>query len=406
MTSQFPAMPEVREELERIRSSSGFRDRENLQHLLAYLVEHTLDGSAKNLKEYVIGLEVFGKPDGYDPQSDASVRVQIGRLRRKLDEYYQSEGMSDELLMQLPKRQFAVLFERRPALPPPAGEHSLSNQRRRVIPAAGLQWGLTIFFAGLALFLALRPTSRPQPVSAALDEIWRPFLAESRPVLIALGTVPFYAYSAGFVREPWMDTLTAAERQPRLDELRTILHSTEPLKPYLSYTGVGQATAAFLLSKQFAQMNLPVDLVRSNALSWDEIEQHNVIFLGSAKLNSQLRDIPVTWAFRVEGGRIVNLRPKAGEAASYGPDYSLISLFPGLHGKGEILVVESASTTGVWAAAQFLTDPGYARELVAHLRDAAGRFPAHYQVVLKSQIAADVPIRIGYVTHRILQGLN
>ena len=66
------------------------------------------------------------------------------------------------------------------------------------------------------------------------------------------------------------------------------------------------------------------------------------------------------------------------------------------------MVVESGSSTGVWAAAQFLTDPGYARELVAHLRRPDGSLPRHYQVVLQSQIAADVPIRISYVTHRIL----
>jgi hypothetical protein len=110
----------------------------------------------------------------------------------------------------------------------------------------------------------------------------------------------------------------------------------------------------------------------------------------------------VTWAFRVEGDRIVNLHPKPGEAESFGPNCSLVSWFPGLHGRGEILIVESGSTTGVWAAAQFLTDPGYAKELVSHLRKGNGQLPAHYQLVLKSQIAAEVPIRISYVTHRVL----
>ncbi len=143
--------------------------------------------------------------------------------------------------------------------------------------------------------------------------------------------------------------------------------------------------------------------MRSSVLSWDEIAQHNVVFLGSAKLNSQLLRIPVTWAFRVQGGRIVNLQPRPGENTSYEPDDSLVSLFPGLNGKGEILIVESPSTTGVWAAAQFLTDPGYAKELVAHLRQPdENRLPQHYQVVLRSQIAAGVPIRITYVTHRSL----
>ena len=91
MISQIPAeVREVRQELGRILASGAFRDRETLQHLLEYLVDD--DGTADNLKEYVIGVDVFGTPEGYDPQSDASVRVQIGKLRRKLEEYYLHEG--------------------------------------------------------------------------------------------------------------------------------------------------------------------------------------------------------------------------------------------------------------------------------------------------------------------------
>lgn len=258
-----------------------------------------------------------------------------------------------------------------------------------------------MLLAGLALFLLLRPAGR-SAVPPELNEIWKPFLAESRPVLMSLGTLQFYNYSNGMVREPQMDSQTTAEREPRLLELQSMLHSTRPLKPYLLYTGFGQATAAFLLARHFTRMNVPVDLMRSSVLGWDDIAQHNVIFIGSAKLNSQIREIPVKWAFHVDAGWILNDQPKAGDDLRYGPDYSLISLFPGLHGQGEIMVVESGSSTGVWAAAQFLTDPGYGRELAAHLRQPDGRLAKHYQVVLKSQIAADVPIRISYVTHRAL----
>jgi hypothetical protein len=366
-----------------------------------------LDGSAETLKEYVIGVDVFGKPDGYDPQSDASVRVQIGRLRRKLEEYYQDEGMSDPLLLQIPKRHFTISFEPRAEsdlLP----KDVISPARVRRMPAlTPALLAATILLAALSLFLLIRmPAGRPAPLAPELREVWAPFLAGSRPVLISLGTLQFYRYSRngshGTVRQPDLDGLPNPERELRLRELQDMLHSSEPLRPYLIYTGVGQATAAFLFARQFDRMNVPVDLVRSNALSWDEISRENVIFLGSAKLNSQLREIPVAPAFRVDGDDILNLRPRPGEAASYGPDCSLISLYPGLHGAQEIMVVESGSSTGVWAAAQFLTDAVYAREMLAHLRQPDGRLPPHYQVVLRSQIAADVPIRISYVTHRRL----
>src|ERR1700733_9090024 len=108
MTSRVPVdIPGSREELDRILCSRTFRDRETLQRLLEYLVQRTLNGHAADLKEYVVGIDVLGKPIGYDPQADASVRVQIGKLRRKLDEYYGDEGAEDAMLLRLPKRQFA-----------------------------------------------------------------------------------------------------------------------------------------------------------------------------------------------------------------------------------------------------------------------------------------------------------
>ena len=402
MTSQVPAdVPAVRDELNRILCSRAFRDRETMQHLLDYLVQRTLDGSAEGLKEYVIGVDVFGKPEGYDPQTDPSVRVQIGRLRRKLDEYYLAEGASDRLILHLPKRHFAISLEPREAVV--AVEDVPHEAARRVPWLWVVHATVTIVLAAVVIYLLAR--SSPSPATIVSSEeaaIWKPFLGSSRPAVMSLGTLLFYQYPGGMVRDPDLDQRTPAERQPRLDELQKLLRTPQPLKPDLIYTGVGQATAAFLLAKEFDRLKIPLDLVRSNVLSWDEIAKQNVIFVGSAKLNSQLREIPVTWAFRVEGARIVNLRPGPGEANDYGPDCSLISLFPGLHGQGEILVVESGSTTGVWAAAEFLTDPGYAREMVAHLRQRDGSLPRHYQLVLKSQIAADVPIQIGYVTHRVL----
>jgi hypothetical protein len=411
MTSQVPTeIPGLREEVNRILASRAFRDRDTLRHLLEYLVQQTLDGTAGSLKEYVIGVDVFGKPAGYDPQDDASVRVQIGKLRRKLEEYYLDEGVADSLHIQLPKRHFGIVVDRKPpvepapAPPPPEQPQEPSAQQpdrvRRLSWVTLLHGSLTIALAALAIFLGIRLTARDSSTTPELAAIWKPFMAGSRPVLISLGTLQFYTYSGGYVREAELDPLTDAERQPRLQELQTLLHSPQPLKSNMGYTGVGQATAAFLLSKQFVRMNLAVDMVRSNVLSWDEVAQHNVIFVGSAKVNRQLREIPVTWAFRVEGANILNLRPKPGEAASYGPDHSLISLFPGLHGEGEIMIVESGSGQGVWAAAQFLTDPVYAKEMVARLRRPDGQLPKHYQVVIKSQMAGDVPLRISYITHR------
>ena len=98
MVKQQEIRPEsVAAALGKILGSQTMRGKETLGVLLSYLVDKTLDGSAGSLKEYTIGVEAFGKPASYNPQEDASVRVQIGRLRQKLEDYYRTEGARDVL---------------------------------------------------------------------------------------------------------------------------------------------------------------------------------------------------------------------------------------------------------------------------------------------------------------------
>ena len=89
MSTGSAAPDPCREQLRRILESKPFRHSENLRRLLSYLAERSLSHSAEELKEYTIGVEVFGRPASYDPQKDASVRVQVSRLRQKLEEYIQ-----------------------------------------------------------------------------------------------------------------------------------------------------------------------------------------------------------------------------------------------------------------------------------------------------------------------------
>ena len=87
-----PSTSEVRAALERILASRCFQQAGRASHFLRFVVEQTLAGGGQRLKGYTIGVEVFGRPADFDAQSDALVRVEAGRLRRRLVEYYASEG--------------------------------------------------------------------------------------------------------------------------------------------------------------------------------------------------------------------------------------------------------------------------------------------------------------------------
>src|SRR6202795_4227895 len=103
------------QQVDRLINSHSLRSSESLRKLLRYLAERTLDHRGLPVKEYQIATEVLGRPAGFDPQSDSTVRVQAGRLRVKLAEYYAHEGPDDPILVEIPKGSYALTFQLRAA---------------------------------------------------------------------------------------------------------------------------------------------------------------------------------------------------------------------------------------------------------------------------------------------------
>jgi Flp pilus assembly protein TadD len=93
----------TRRQLERLLESRLFARSEQLSRFLRFLVEQHLEGLDRDLKESVIGVEVFGRKTDYNPKFDPIVRTEARRLRARLREYYQGEGKGDTLLIELPK---------------------------------------------------------------------------------------------------------------------------------------------------------------------------------------------------------------------------------------------------------------------------------------------------------------
>src|SRR5271170_207283 len=101
------------QEIDHIIKSHSLRGSESLCKLLQYLAKQSLDHPDAPLKEYQIATEVYGRHADFDPQSDSTIRVQAGRLRLKLAEYYASEGANDPIVVKLPKGSYHLTFEAR-----------------------------------------------------------------------------------------------------------------------------------------------------------------------------------------------------------------------------------------------------------------------------------------------------
>jgi adenylate cyclase len=100
----------IRGQLGTVLESALFAHAERLGRFLKFVVDETLDGRADRLNQYVIALDVFDRDETFDPSIDAIVRVEAGRLRSKLLEYYDELGRDDPIRIELPKRSYAATF--------------------------------------------------------------------------------------------------------------------------------------------------------------------------------------------------------------------------------------------------------------------------------------------------------
>ena len=123
-----PLQSEQAAELQSVLSSRTFSKCPNLGRLLLYLCESSFSGNGESLKEYRIGTEALGRPSSFDPAENSIVRVEVHRLRQKLQKYYATEGANDSLRIALEGGCYVPQFVRRedaPAIPP---SHRLGEQ--------------------------------------------------------------------------------------------------------------------------------------------------------------------------------------------------------------------------------------------------------------------------------------
>jgi len=367
-------------QVQRIIQSKAFRTSEVHRNLLHYLAEKSLSGTADSLKEYTVGLDVFAKPESYDPRQESVVRMHVGRLRQKLAEYYRSEGVGDPIFVDVPKGGFKVTFDTREIRPEPI--KAASEETRRPRKVAIIVGSLLVAAAACALIFGIelwRPKQPAAPAAASytspeLQELWGPILATNRPLMVCL------AASNGV-------------------------------------TGVGTASASFLLGQFLAHRKDKVLLTRRDLLSTPEVIMDNVIFLGPAGGNRQMQAISTGQQFVLEPDGIRNVNPRPGEPAfiaDHNPQaggdadesHALISHLPGLYGHGDILYLSGNQISSTLAAVRALTDPMLARELVAKLKTPDGRLPRFYQLVLRVRSMDSMPIEISYMFHRDLSALG
>jgi TolB-like protein/Tfp pilus assembly protein PilF len=129
---------DVRAALKKILGSAGFRNSERMRRFLRVAVERTLDGATDQLKEFSLGHDVFDRGEGYDPRTDAIVRVEAKRLRKKLRAYYEAEGLLDKIVIEFYPGTYIPSFSPASAGIPAEAEQRLDPKTVAVLPFSNL----------------------------------------------------------------------------------------------------------------------------------------------------------------------------------------------------------------------------------------------------------------------------
>lgn len=393
-------------EIDKITGSNVLHGSESLCKLLRYLSKHSLEKPGVHLKEYQIATEVFGRPPDFDPQADSTIRVQAGRLRGKLSEYYSSEGSEDPVVVELPRGSYVLQFHHRSH--GNGKGHGADYRPERGLAASAKNraggWGIATAMLSVLLIAALAtivnlwskqtetfPASGDPPAPPAFHIFWSPFVAGPD--------------------EPWVVFSNAAFIGRPESGMRYFDSTRDPKgKIWDHYTGVGEVLAVHELDQVFGALRQRIRVKRGSLFSLDDAENNDLIFVGSPSENLTLLDIPGTREFvfrRVDSGprkgdlAVVNVHPEPGEgkvflaSPSSSPlteDYSVVALMPGLNSVRWVMILAGTTTFGTQAAVEFVSRQSSVQALLTRLSVSKASEMAPFEALLRIKVTRGVPV--------------
>jgi hypothetical protein len=389
----FPAA-EVRAALRDILHSEAFATSKRSSEFLAYVVEQTLLGVQRELKERTIAVAVFGRIPSYDSHDDAIVRIAASEVRKRLGYYYAGSGKESAVRISLPKGGYVPAFDRfddqgmrgtdlpdvrgagdsQPGTPISVdvvrNEAGIRNHRRVLLGSC--------LVALIVACVAISWYHRSRPAQTFLDQFWAPALYPSEPVhLVAAAAPVFVAYAAG-------ETLPAN------------LH-TEYVATNDQYVGQGDMLASHLLATMLQRMHQSYDVKTSSSVDVRDLPRHTVVLIGYS--STQWESISKALRYYIDGER-------AGMITDYGhdtewyprhltkdlhtdEDYAIVSRFLDPATRAMVVLVSGATQYGTEGAAMVVTDPELLKKAL-HDRP-AGWETKNLQLVLHMKVIANTP---------------
>jgi len=390
-------------QVERLVNSHTLHGSESLCKLLRYLADHALRHPG-SLKEYQIATEVFGRPSDFDPHLDSLVRVQAGRLRTKLSEYYASEGAEDPIIVELPKGTYTLAFHQASTTTKTILQNNHEAERPKIevparkIPRTVLVLSILLVIAVIAIAGLIYGISTHTGVAGP---------AERPPAAFRV----FWQRFTSGPEEPWVIFSNGAfvgRAETGLRYFNPARDSRQAIDDH--YTGVGEVLAIYGLDHVFRQLQREIRVKRGSLFTLDDAQNNNLIFVGSPAENLTLLDIPSTHEFifqRVSTGpragdlAVFNVHPQPEEQKMFlatppgtplTEDYAIIGLVPGMNPARSLLILAGTTTIGTQAAAEYVCRQDTLEQLLLRLSVSENGEMKPFEAVLHVKVARGVPV--------------
>jgi len=349
--------PEIVEAIEahvqHLLQSQHFARAETQRKLLQYLWEHRHE----NVSEYALATDALGRSSNFDSTTDASVRVHISRLRRKLKDYYQNEPGEPELLV-IPTgtHQLMVLDHPVVSVQAPDGvEAAATRGKPHVVPILSTVIALLLIALG---GLAWKNNSlRSNPGRTKPNAFWSSFLQGTAPIKIVLPTPVFFGFPDSptiRLRSTAVNDFNDMARDPKFQELTKGLgHPTFEQSYTVTWDTLAAIDMARYLDAVGAKERVSFDVTRD--LSPLVLERANVIAVGTHQTLQPLHEYLQAMNFTLAPSelRVINARPRPGEQAAYEIIHksnerevrpSIMALLPGRAPGLKVLLLQSRDT--------------------------------------------------------------
>jgi len=407
----------VREEMERILNSESFRSSPRCRQFLRFVVEHTLEGRQEQLKERVIGIEVFGRKPSYPTEGDSVVRVRATEVRKRLSQYYATFPRSGACRIEIPPGSYVPQFmaldgsakddetlASEPIVPNLPVSH-LSRERGwfRIGMAALLLVALSaVILAAYRLSAEHRVQAFADANEAQLEQFWQPAIRDPKSILICIGSPTTYTYNGSFqgnyVREHHIDP--NLQPQWTIDPQKGDIPGSVIIPVKAEYVGAGDANLAVLLGALFGRLGKPSEFRLSEYTSYSEISDAPTVLIGAFTNRWTLQGVrQQPFVFAQKGpDRLIEERdgqhrqwipPHLRADGRTGEDFALVSRLVDSETGKFLVAAAGVSGFGSRAAGYFLTRPDL---LARALSQAPPDWPRkNLQFVLKTRIVDDAP---------------